>query len=161
MISLIIQNICILKFWNIYINSWFCWRYFLALGFGIHQRVLNGRTAFGRRMVISILASFQKWVNFHPSLWLQTGEHGSGAHLVSLIAKPVGATTCLEYKFRRPKAFFSLTTWQFWPMKIFIQLWIRKPRFVFVVFSFYILPIIAMCLEQKKWAETNSMCHPD
>lgn len=36
-ISLIIQNIHILKFWNIYINSWFCWWSFLALDFGIHQ----------------------------------------------------------------------------------------------------------------------------
>lgn len=77
-ISLIIQNIHILNFWNIYINSWFCWWSFLALDFGIHQRVLNERTAFGRRMVISILASFQKRVNFYPSLWLQAGECGSG-----------------------------------------------------------------------------------
>lgn len=67
-----------IKFWNIYINSWFCWWSFLALDFGIHQRVLNERTAFGRRMVISILASFQKWVNFYPRLWLQAGECGSG-----------------------------------------------------------------------------------
>ena len=28
-------------------------------------------TAFGRRLVISTLASFQKWVKFYPSLWLQ------------------------------------------------------------------------------------------
>lgn len=113
---------------------------FLSIGFEF-IREFEWKDSLWQRMVISILASFKKWVVPPQSLASNRVNVAPAAsptwkYTVSLIAKPLGATTCLEYRVKAREDFLSLTTWQFGSW-IFIQLWIRKPDFVFVVSLLY------------------------
>lgn len=118
-ISLIIQNIHILKFWNIYINSRFCWWSFLALDFGIHQS-FEWKDSLWQKNGNICLSFFSKVDSFLPQslassrwkwLWLLIPH---GTYLVSLIAKLLGATTYLEYKIQEAQGFlhsYYLAVW--------------------------------------------------
>lgn len=101
------------------------------------------------------LVSFQKWIKVPPQSLASRSETGSGplSHMVHiqsllLVAKFLDTTTCLGQRVQQAQAAVLLTTWHFWSMKIFILFVEAQPcLFCFLV---YILPVIAMCLEQRE-----------